>query len=54
MDGGHYTAYAKNRYDKKFYEYNDFSVKQINNVQTNAAYMLFYERRQVWVSFPLI
>jgi len=47
--GGHYTAYCKN-VNEKWYEYNDSSVHQIqdpSSVITDAAYVLFYKRRQV-------
>ncbi|KAF1987953.1 UCH-domain-containing protein [Aulographum hederae CBS 113979] len=48
LGGGHYTAYAQNFYDKKWYNYNDSSVMQCNptNAVSNAAYLLFYRRRQ--------
>ena len=42
---GHYTAYCLN--EKNWMEYNDESVSEIkkNNIVTNAAYVLFYRRR---------
>ncbi|KAI6785739.1 ubiquitin carboxyl-terminal hydrolase 4/11 [Emericellopsis cladophorae] len=48
LGGGHYTAYAKNFMDGKWYNYNDSSVSQVSDPQTvvtNAAYLLFYRRR---------
>ncbi|KAF1995476.1 UCH-domain-containing protein [Amniculicola lignicola CBS 123094] len=48
LGGGHYTAYAQNFFDKKWYNYNDSSVSAVNNpekVITSAAYLLFYRRR---------
>jgi ubiquitin carboxyl-terminal hydrolase 4/11/15 len=51
MGFGHYTAFAMNPYDKKWYEFDDSSVTMINsdnlkqNIVTNAAYNLFYRRR---------
>ncbi|KAF2105941.1 hypothetical protein BDV96DRAFT_607854 [Lophiotrema nucula] len=53
LGGGHYTAYAQNFFDKKWYEYNDSSVSTRNNPQnvvTSSAYLLFYRRRS---SVPL-
>ncbi|OCK78430.1 UCH-domain-containing protein [Lepidopterella palustris CBS 459.81] len=47
LGGGHYTAFAQNFFDKRWYEYNDSSVSQRNpkSVVTSAAYLLFYRRR---------
>ncbi|KAF8466708.1 hypothetical protein BDZ91DRAFT_657727, partial [Kalaharituber pfeilii] len=47
LGGGHYTAYAKNYEDGKWYHFDDSSVSQTNpsNVTTSAAYLLFYRRR---------
>ncbi|KAL8833514.1 MAG: hypothetical protein Q9170_004231 [Blastenia crenularia] len=50
LAGGHYTAFAKNFYDGKWYEYNapDSQVSRRANPQsvvTSAAYLLFYRRR---------
>ncbi|KAM3443169.1 hypothetical protein NHJ13734_002055 [Beauveria thailandica] len=48
LGGGHYTAYAKNFVDGKWYNYNDSSVSVVSNTQsviTSAAYLLFYKRR---------
>ncbi|KAF2763298.1 UCH-domain-containing protein [Pseudovirgaria hyperparasitica] len=47
LGGGHYTAYAQNFYDKRWYEYNDSSVssRQPESCISTAAYLLFYRRR---------
>ncbi|KAG8531416.1 uncharacterized protein KY384_003045 [Bacidia gigantensis] len=44
LGGGHYTAYAKNFIDKRWYEYNDSFVtpRKDEGVITPAAYLLFY------------
>lgn len=47
LGGGHYTAFAKNFVDGKWYHYNDSSVSPISEDQlvTANAYLLFYRRR---------
>ncbi|GAA96769.1 hypothetical protein E5Q_03440 [Mixia osmundae IAM 14324] len=48
MGGGHYTAYAQNVEDGKWYNYDDSHVSPVgaaNAVKTQAAYLLFYRRR---------
>lgn len=48
LGGGHYTAYAKNFVDGKWYNYNDSSAHVVSDpstVVTSAAYLLFYKRR---------
>lgn len=47
LGGGHYTAYAKNDYDGKWYYFDDSSVRETEagNAVSNAAYLLFYRRR---------
>ncbi|KAM4651595.1 ubiquitin carboxyl-terminal hydrolase 4 [Discoglossus pictus] len=47
MGGGHYTAYAKNRVNGKWYYFDDSSVSAATEDQivTKAAYVLFYQRR---------
>uniref|UniRef100_A0A8B9RJK0 Ubiquitin carboxyl-terminal hydrolase n=1 Tax=Astyanax mexicanus TaxID=7994 RepID=A0A8B9RJK0_ASTMX len=47
MGGGHYTAYAKNKADGKWYYFDDSSVSSASEDQivTKAAYVLFYQRR---------
>ncbi|XP_030633163.1 ubiquitin carboxyl-terminal hydrolase 4 [Chanos chanos] len=49
MGGGHYTAYAKNKCDGKWYYFDDSSVSSASEDQivTKAAYVLFYQRRDV-------
>jgi ubiquitin carboxyl-terminal hydrolase 4/11/15 len=44
---GHYTAYAKNLVDDKWYNLDDSSVSQVQPERaiTQAAYVLFYRRR---------
>jgi hypothetical protein len=48
LQGGHYTAYAKN--DGDWYKFNDDEVDDIENessIVSNAAYNLFYARRDI-------
>ncbi|PHH71884.1 hypothetical protein CDD82_6287 [Ophiocordyceps australis] len=48
LGGGHYTAYAKNFMDGRWYNFNDSSVHAVSDVGsmvTSAAYLLFYRRR---------
>jgi len=47
MGGGHYTAYCKNFKNNKWYDFDDSTVTEINeeDLVTNAAYVLFYKRR---------
>ncbi|CAB1347388.1 unnamed protein product, partial [Coregonus sp. 'balchen'] len=47
MGGGHYTAYAKNKDDGKWYNFDDSSVSPANEDQivSKAAYVLFYQRQ---------
>uniref|UniRef100_A0A4W5KL95 Ubiquitin carboxyl-terminal hydrolase n=1 Tax=Hucho hucho TaxID=62062 RepID=A0A4W5KL95_9TELE len=47
MGGGHYTAYAKNKDDGKWYNFDDSSVSPANQDQivSKAAYVLFYQRQ---------
>jgi len=47
LNGGHYTAYGKN-IDGNWYNFNDGSVGDANSerVQSSAAYILFYKRRE--------
>jgi hypothetical protein len=48
MGFGHYTAYAKNHREGKWYKFNDSYVTEAeeNEVITREAYLLFYERRE--------
>lgn len=50
LGGGHYTAYAKNAFDDKWYNFNDSSCSAVRGspegaVVSSAAYNLFYRRR---------
>ncbi|EMT65483.1 Putative ubiquitin carboxyl-terminal hydrolase 12 [Fusarium odoratissimum] len=48
LGGGHYTAYAKNFVDGRWYNYNDSSASPVSDPSTcitSAAYLLFYRRR---------
>lgn len=47
LGGGHYTASCLNHIDNKWYYFNDSSVsrKDEDDVVSNAAYLLFYRRR---------
>jgi len=47
MGGGHYTAYALNKFTNKWYKFDDSYVTEIeeNQVVTSSAYVLFYRRR---------
>ena len=49
MGGGHYTAYAKNKDDGRWYYFDDASVSNASedSVVTKAAYVLFYQRRDL-------
>jgi ubiquitin carboxyl-terminal hydrolase 4/11/15 len=50
LGGGHYTAFAINRNDQKWYSFDDRSVSKVSNpesVKTSAAYVLFYRRRDM-------
>ncbi len=54
MGGGHYTAYAKNFKDGKWYKYDDSSVQRMDEsrVKTSSAYVLFYRRRDPSAAVP--
>ncbi|KAL3230602.1 Uncharacterized protein RNJ44_01051 [Nakaseomyces bracarensis] len=47
LGGGHYTAYAKNETDGKWYYFNDSRVSLTDPMQSisGSAYLLFYARR---------
>ena len=48
LGGGHYTAFARNRYDDEWYNFDDNHVTKItetNTILTSAAYVLFYKKR---------
>lgn len=46
LNGGHYTAFAKNKLDGNWYLFNDSKCTKVEeeDIKTNSAYMLFYER----------
>jgi len=48
LGGGHYTAFALNSEDNKWYHFNDGSVTAVSEdaVRTSAAYVLFYKMRE--------
>ncbi|XP_048576293.1 ubiquitin carboxyl-terminal hydrolase 31 isoform X2 [Nematostella vectensis] len=52
MSGGHYTAHCRNPTDGQWYLYDDTRVEQVpvNQVTTQAAYLLFYARRNLGCS----
>ncbi|ROL53954.1 Ubiquitin carboxyl-terminal hydrolase 15 [Anabarilius grahami] len=47
MGGGHYTAYAQNKEDHKWYNFDDSSASPTGEEQivSKAAYVLFYQRQ---------
>lgn len=47
LGGGHYTAYAKNYKNGKWYKFDDSSVSEVeeSRVVTSSAYVLFYRRK---------
>jgi ubiquitin C-terminal hydrolase len=47
MGGGHYTAYCQMPDTKKWYDFDDSTVSEVGpkDVQSSAAYVLFYHRR---------
>ncbi|GAA5827452.1 hypothetical protein JCM11251_003818 [Rhodosporidiobolus azoricus] len=47
LGGGHYTAFAKNPDNNKWYDFDDSRVSEIppERVRSSAAYLLFYRRR---------
>lgn len=48
LGSGHYTAYAKGRFDDNWYEFNDSSCRRISDRtlrgNSSSAYLLFYNR----------
>lgn len=48
LNGGHYTAYAKNPINKKWYEFDDSDVTKLDSskIPTKASYVLFYRKRK--------
>lgn len=52
LGGGHYTAFAKNINDKKWYNLDDACVRPLRSAdeaRTSSAYVLFYQRRKTKV-----
>ncbi|KAF9583310.1 CSN-associated deubiquitinating enzyme Ubp12 [Lunasporangiospora selenospora] len=48
LGGGHYTAYAKNEKQDRWYCFDDSHVSPVQNqesIKTSSAYLLFYRRR---------
>lgn len=47
LDGGHYTAFCKNPVLEKWYNFDDNDVGSLSpsEVNTKAAYVLFYKKR---------
>lgn len=55
LGGGHYTAYAKNLFDGRWYTLDDSTVTPLSSPEetiTKAAYVLFYRRRQQGTPMP--
>ena len=54
MGSGHYKSTCYNSHLKKWYEFNDskFSEVEEQNVVTNFAYVLFYQRQDVAQTTP--
>lgn len=48
LGGGHYTAFGKNPFKNAWYDFNDSSVssEEPSNLVSEAAYVLFYRRRE--------
>ena len=49
MGFGHYTAYAKNKFNGNWYDFDDSSVsrKSPNEIVGKSAYVLFYRRKDL-------
>jgi ubiquitin carboxyl-terminal hydrolase 4/11/15 len=50
MGGGHYTAYAKNLWDDKWYHLDDSRtspVREPSSMISSSAYVLYYKRRKL-------
>ncbi len=47
LDGGHYTAYCKNPVYGKWFNFDDNDVSKLSpgEINTRAAYVLFYKKR---------
>jgi hypothetical protein len=48
LGGGHYTAYAKNMTNRRWYDFDDSRVTEMNETEvlTKNAYILFYRRKR--------
>lgn len=48
LGGGHYTAYAMNMTNQRWYDFDDSRVTEMRETEVNSknAYMLFYRRRR--------
>ena len=47
INSGHYISIVKNRLNNKWYLYNDENVSEVrdqNDIQSNNAYLLFYQQ----------
>lgn len=55
MDGGHYTAFCKSKGNNNWYKFDDHEVYELSreSVKTPAAYILFYETRQLSVNLNM-
>eukprot|EP00004_Rigifila_ramosa_P018775 TRINITY_DN470_c0_g1_i6.p1 TRINITY_DN470_c0_g1~~TRINITY_DN470_c0_g1_i6.p1 ORF type:complete len:1007 (-),score=229.61 TRINITY_DN470_c0_g1_i6:88-3000(-) len=49
MGGGHYTAYAKNSLNQRWYLFDDSYASEVDvsRIKSSSAYVLFYQRRDV-------
>jgi ubiquitin carboxyl-terminal hydrolase 4/11/15 len=48
LNGGHYTAFCRNPVYNKWFDFDDSSVSKLSpgKINTKAAYVLFYKKRQ--------
>jgi ubiquitin C-terminal hydrolase len=48
LNGGHYTAFCRNPIYNKWFDFDDSNVSKLSpgKVNTKAAYVLFYKKRQ--------
>lgn len=49
LNGGHYTSFALNKHDNRWYDFSDDRVSAVeseSDLVTSAAYVLFYQRRE--------
>lgn len=55
VNGGHYTALVKNRFDNQWYEMNDSTARRVETPNSNPeAYCLFYNRVEKHRSDPKV